>query len=191
MFNNNPQYLSEHLLELSVHQAHDGAPLRAILWDGRLTRHDDTVKWTATWTHGNFFRNVASLRQAVEEELKPRGGLWSTIQGIDTLDACWPIHNCTPLEEVYTVSDALPPKQTTLHLAIMPEGKASSVLYTPSYELSEEEKKKALCIVTYRHRNIFEAFKGLRTLVRYAKKKYPGMSVNGLDDDSSCWPHGL
>src|SRR3989338_3255055 len=99
---------------------------RAILWNGRLTKHIESVKFGAESVHQNFFVAVRSIKAAVKDwqgrMREQQEKLWEAAQsvaGIDTNDACWPIDPQTSLEEAFSVTDLLSPGKKGLVLAPM------------------------------------------------------------------------
>ncbi|MDO8594208.1 MAG: hypothetical protein Q7R93_01695 [bacterium] len=190
---NNPLCLSDHIFTLSVHQLTPDSPLRAILWNGHLTKHDSTVKWSATWSHGNFFRHLEGLAQAVRKELKVRRDIWETIWGLDTPHPCWPINPSTSIENAYMVTDGLEIFSTMIRLSAVAEanGEYSMALSLPNVELTNGEKGRERFSVLHGHRNIFQNIALLRTLAKQMKEERGIEHIHGLDDPEPCWPKGL
>ncbi|MDO8482871.1 MAG: hypothetical protein Q7S86_03575 [bacterium] len=208
-------------LTLSIHKVRtdaDGNPtlLRALLWNGYLTWHVDSILWVATWDHPNFFQNLAGLRKEVARELEHRGDVWKNILGIHTGDACWPLDPSLALsQEIFKLDDVQRVEVAAMHPITHCGGyKGLSCLVAPDdgdgangarallYDMlplpPAEQVVKALVSCACFGTNLFRVAAQLRESVIGIAMSQKLSNVRGLysggerlNNREACWPEGL
>ncbi len=190
------------LLTVSVHRIEIPDPegkeskvsFRAILWNGRLTKHIDSVKFVGEFAHPNFFKNVRSLRASVKEWRERNQEEVQSVIGVDTAAPCWPIDPQMDFGRVFSVTDGLASEERGLILAPVlrdcgPYSADDMWKFPPEPPVAR--LRGAVYRLVVKGSNLFELVEVLWKRARLPENEARANQVLGIHDESPCWPTGL
>ena len=89
---------------------------RAVLWDGLMTRHADSIVFSAVFTHPNLFIAARDLKKSVLA-WSLRGSV-KHVSGIHDSTACWPIDTQIPINMALLETDRICALDKIIHFPI-------------------------------------------------------------------------
>ena|SRR3989338_2020406 len=178
-------------LELSVVKISDNE-YRALLWYGLMTRREERIVLSVTFTDMNFFKTVRDIKRAVLD-WSARGSV-KAIHGIHDGAPCWPMWTADSIERALLETERLRENNKLLGFCPvrLPDGSFAGHVYTsgPDFLLKNGEEKIGFPVGTVGNNLFHMSYK----VFRMAEEATPSWGVKNIGvllDGKFCWPESF